>query len=80
METFELLETYLKEKKPLLDIKLSNFEINGSIIKLNYYYNPNYDWDKNYISYDNIVELEILDYLTWIYTKCFKPHPHSYII
>lgn len=43
--------------------------MNGSVIKLKYYYNPNYSWDKKYISYDKM-EVEILDYITWVYNLC----------
>ena len=72
METFNLLEKYLNENVSYEDATLNDFEINGSIIKLRYSYNPNYDWDKDYISYDNIIELQLLDYLTWIYNQCFN--------
>ena len=67
METYKLLEKYLKENVSYIDIRLDDYEINGSLIKLKYSYNPNYDWDKDYISYENLLEIELLDYITWIY-------------
>ena len=72
METFELLQKYLKEKLNYKDIQLNDFIINGSIIKLTYSYNPDFDWKKDYISYDNIIDIDLLDYITWIYNKCQK--------
>ena len=72
METFNLLEKYLKENVSYEDTTLNDFETNGSIIKLRYSYNPNYDWQKDYVSYDNIMEVQLLDYMTWIYNQCFN--------
>jgi hypothetical protein len=72
METFNLLEKYLKENVSYEDTILNDFEINGSIIKLRYSYNPNYDWHKDFVSYDNIMEVQLLDYMTWIYNQCFN--------
>ena len=48
------------------------YSINDSIINMEYSYNPNYEWDKNYISYDNKIEIELLDYMTWIYNQTNK--------
>lgn len=71
METFNLLSEYLKEKQAsYTDVTLSDYELNGSVINLMYYYNPNYDWDKNHISYDNKMEVQLLDYITWVYNRC----------
>lgn len=70
METKDLLEVYLREKKSYTDIVLDDYEINGSVIKLTYSYKPNYDWNKDFISCDNILEVYLLDYITWVYTKC----------
>lgn len=75
METRDLLEKFLREKilkeeTSYTDIVLDDYEINGSVIKLTYSYKPNYDWNKDYISYDNTLEVYLLDYITWVYTKC----------
>ncbi len=82
METFNLLEKYLKENVSYEDTTLNDFEINGSIIKLRYSYNPNYDWQKDYVSYDNVMEVQLLDYMTWIYNQCFniKRYKTNFII
>ena len=69
METFDLLQKYLRENTSYLDVTLTDYEMNGSVIKLKYCYNPNYDWDKEYISSDNM-EVEVLDYITWVYNLC----------
>lgn len=69
METFDLLQKYLRENTSYTDVTLTDFDMNGSVIKLKYYYNPNYSWDKKYISYDKM-EVEILDYITWVYNLC----------
>ena len=70
METFGLLEKYLSDYTSHKDVTLNEFEINGSIIKLRYSYNPEYDWDKEYISYDNKIEIDLLDYITYVYNLC----------
>jgi hypothetical protein len=70
METFDLLQKYLRENTSYTDVTLTDYEMNGSVIKLKYFYNPNYDWDKKYISYDNKMEVEVLDYITWVYNLC----------
>ena len=69
METHELLETYLKSQFKYKDLTLNDYELNGSIIKLRYSYNPEYDWNMDMISYDNKLEIELLDYITWIHLK-----------
>ena len=75
METGDLLQKYLEEilsNQNLKDIFLYMYSINDSIINMEYSYNPNYEWDKNYISYDNKIEIELLDYMTWIYNQTNK--------
>lgn len=67
MDTFELLQAYLKSNVCLTDVTLYDHTINGSIIKLSYSYRPNYEWDKDYISFDNTLEVGLLDYITWVY-------------
>ena len=44
--------------------------MNGSVIKLTYYYKTNYYWNKEYISYDKKMEVGVLDYITWVYNLC----------
>jgi hypothetical protein len=75
MDTRDLLEKflrekYLKEETSYTDITLDDYEINGSVIELTYSYKPNYDWKKDYISYDNTMRIYILDYITWVYNQC----------
>ena len=69
METFDLLQKYLRENISYADVTLSDYEMNGSVIKLKYFYNPNYDWDKDCRISDNM-EVEVLDYITWVYNLC----------
>jgi len=71
MDTFNLLEKYLEELTSH-KVDLLNYNINGSIIKMLYSYNPNYEWDVKFIIYDNDIEVQLLDYLTWIYNQCLK--------
>ncbi len=42
----------------------------GSKINFVYSYNPNYDWDTTFVSYDQTVEVDLLDYVTWVYNQC----------
>ena len=49
MDTFRLLEKYLRENTTYFNVTLNDYELNGSVIKLRYSYHPNYDWDKDYI-------------------------------
>ena len=72
METYDLVQMYLVENLSgdYTDIHVCDYNLNGSIIKIRYSCNPNYYWDKNYISYDNTLEVDILDYMTWVYNKC----------
>ena len=55
MTTFDLLLAYLQTHRNESDIVLNNYELNGSIIKLTYSYNPNFSWDKEFIDYGNII-------------------------
>lgn len=68
MNTKELLEKYLNENKPYegIDFELTDYRLNGNIIKLSFYYNPQYDWDKTFVKYGNFMEIELLDYITWV--------------
>lgn len=69
METFDLLQKYLRENISYDGVTLTDYEINGSVIKLKYLYNLSYDWDKEYRLSDNM-EVEVLDYITWVYNLC----------
>ncbi len=70
MTTFDLLLAYLQTHRNESDIVLNNYELNGSIIKLTYSYNPNFSWDKEFIDYGNIMEIDLLDYIAWVFNRC----------
>ena len=64
--TFELLEKYLLSILTFKELELDDYSINGSIIKLQYSYE--YSWSENGSrSYDNYVEVELLDYITFLF-------------
>ena len=62
--TFELIEQYLLSILTFKELKLDDYSINGSIIKLRYSYE--YSWCKDR-SYDNYTEIELLDYITFLF-------------
>ena len=64
--TFELLEKYLLSILTFKELKLDDYSINGSIIKLRYSYEYSWCEDKNR-SYDNYTEVELLDYITFLF-------------
>ena len=68
METFDLLQKYLRENTSYTDVTLTDYYMNGSVIKLKYSYS-NYDWNEIYISCDKM-EVEVLEYITWVYNLC----------
>ena len=68
METFNLLEKYLKENVSRTDIELIDYLINGSIIKLKYSYLFIHSTDNSYTMHD-VTEVELLDYITFIYNQ-----------
>ena len=70
MTTFDLLLAYLQTHRNESDIVLNNYELNGSIIKLTYSYNPNFSWDKEKKDYGNIMEIDLLDYIAWVFNRC----------
>ena len=70
MTTFDLLLEYLQTYRNESDIVLNNYELNGSIIKLTFSYNPNFSWDKEFIDYGNIMEIDLLDYIAWVFNRC----------
>jgi hypothetical protein len=65
--TIELIEKYLLSLKLCYkELKLSEYSINGSIIKITYSYL--YDWgkDRSYSS-DNYIEVDLLDYIAFVF-------------
>ena len=68
METFDLIEKYLfsvMSEYNYLNLRLYNYNINGSIIKINYCY----DFDEIDTCYDNILEVDVLDYITFVFNS-----------
>ena len=64
--TFELIKQYLLSILTFKELKLDDYSINGSIIKLRYSYE--YSWcEDNSRSYDNYIEVELLDYITYLF-------------
>ena len=71
MITKDLLEKFLKENvnSDYTEVELHyGYTLNGSIIKMEFSYNPNHSWSPNYIRTETI-EFELLDYITWIYNQ-----------
>lgn len=74
MSTQELILAYLMNgyvKETWTDIEINDYDLNGSIIKVHYSYNPNYEWqtEKNYISSGSTLEINLLDYITFIHLQ-----------
>ena len=68
METFDLIEKYLfsvMSEYNYLNLRLYRYDINGSIIKINY----RYDFDEIDTCYDNILEVDVLDYITFVFNS-----------
>ena len=68
METFDLIEKYLfsvMSEYNYLNLRLNRYDINGSIIKINY----RYDFDEIDTCYDNILEVDVLDYITFVFNS-----------
>ena len=68
METFDLIEKYLFSViggYNYLNLRLYHYDINGSIIKINY----RYDFDEIDTCYDNILEVDVLDYITFVFNS-----------
>lgn len=62
--THELIEKYLFSiKTNYLSLRLYEYTLNGSTIKINY----NYGYDDKDISYGNILEVELLDYISFLF-------------
>lgn len=62
--TFELIEQYLLSTVDLTNVELVNYFINGSVIKIQYSYES--PWT-NKRFYDNYIEVELLDYITFLF-------------
>ena len=62
--TFELIEQYLLSTVDLTKVELVNYFINGSVIKIQYSYENL--WIKKRL-YDNYIEVELLDYITYLF-------------
>ena len=68
METFDLIEKYLfsvMSEYNYLNLRLYHYDINGSIIKISY----RYDFDEIDTCYDNILEVDVLDYITFVFNS-----------
>ena len=62
--TFELIEQYLLSAVDLTKVELLDYSVNGSIIKIQYSYES--PWiNKRF--YDNYIEVELLDYITFLF-------------
>ena len=62
--TFELIEQYLLSTVNLTKVELVNYFINGSVIKIQYSYENS--WINKRL-YDNYIEVELLDYITFLF-------------
>ena len=62
--TFELIEQYLLSTVDLTKVELINYFVNGSIIKIQYSYESLWTNER---SYDNYIEVELLDYITFLF-------------
>ena len=62
--TFELIEQYLLSTVDLTKVELINYFINGSIIKIQYSYESLWTNER---FYDNYIEMELLDYITFLF-------------
>ena len=62
--TFELIEQYLLSVVDLPEVELLDYSVNGSIIKIQYSYKSPYI---NTRLYDNYIEVELLNYITFLY-------------
>lgn len=48
-----------------LNLRLYHYDINGSIIKISYHY----DFDEINTCYDRILEVDVLDYITFVFNS-----------
>lgn len=70
METFDLLEKYLKQNTSSDGVRLTDYWLNGSTVKLKYNYQFTYSSGETDTMYDGEMEVEVLDYITWVYNLC----------
>ena len=70
METFYLLEKYLKQNTSRDGVRLTDYYLNGSTIKLKYNYLFTYSSGEVDTMYDGEIEVELLDYMTFVYNLC----------
>ncbi len=66
MEAWELLEKYLTEQTCANELGLHDYSLNGSTIKCIFSYSDEYG--EKY--YDQRKEIELIEYMTWIYNLC----------
>ena len=62
--TFELIEQYLLSTVDLTKVELINYFVNGSVIKIQYSYESLWTNER---FYDNYIEVELLDYITFLF-------------
>jgi hypothetical protein len=68
--TFELIELYFNSVKSEV-MEITDYTINGSIIKITY--KRYVEWitkegkDESWWNYDNYIEVELLDYITFLF-------------
>lgn len=70
METFDLLEKYLKQNTSRDGVRLTDYWLNGRWVKLKYNYQFTYSSGETDTMYDGEMEFEVLDYITWVYNLC----------
>ena len=70
METFDLLEKYLKQNTSRDGVRLTDYSLNGSTVKLKYNYLFTYFSGEVDTMYDGEMEVELLDYMTFVYNLC----------
>lgn len=73
MNTYDLILKFLiSEIGNKKDLRIYEYDLNGSKINIRYSFNPEYDWDLKYISYENS-SLDLLDYISFLHTiECDK--------
>ena len=70
METFDLIKLYFNYVKSE-SMEITDYSINGSIIKIQY--KRYVEWitkdgrDESWWDYDNYIEVELLDYITFLF-------------
>ena len=72
MTTQNLLQKYLIEETAYNNAELNRFEMIGSTIKIEFEYTSKSAIFKADQKFDEIIELDILDYMTWMYNQLNK--------